>query len=74
MTTQTDKEQGIFVRANNSVAYGVVMGLMNRLRTSGYLKIWLVAMEADPSHPRRGSWNVPWRLAFAVHSHANVLQ
>jgi biopolymer transport protein ExbD len=47
--TKDDKEQRIFVRADRKVAYGDVMELMNLLRTTGYLKIGLVGMEAGPA-------------------------
>jgi biopolymer transport protein ExbD len=41
----SDKERRIFLRADKSVAYGDLMGLMNDLRTAGYLKIGLVGIE-----------------------------
>ena len=44
-----DKEQRIFVRADQQVDYGSLMGLMNRLRAAGYLKVALVGLE-----PREG--------------------
>ena len=34
------------MRADKSVNYGDVMGLMNLLRSDGYLKIGLVALDA----------------------------
>jgi biopolymer transport protein ExbD len=43
----SDKERRIFLRADKSVAYGDLMGLMNDLRTAGYLKIGLVGIELD---------------------------
>ena len=43
---QGDKDQRVFVRADRTVPYGEVMEVMNLLRTSGYLKIGLVGMEA----------------------------
>jgi biopolymer transport protein ExbD len=39
-------DQRVFVRADRTVPYGEVMEVMNLLRTSGYLKIGLVGMEA----------------------------
>jgi biopolymer transport protein ExbD len=42
---QGDKDR-VFVRADRTVPYGEVMEVMNLLRTSGYLKIGLVGMEA----------------------------
>ena len=44
--TGGDKAKRIFVRADKSVNYGDVMGLMNLLRSDGYLKIGLVALDA----------------------------
>jgi len=43
----SDKERRIFLRADKSVAYGDLMGVMNDLRTAGYLKIGLVGIELD---------------------------
>lgn len=43
--TGSDREQRIFVRADKTVSYGDVMGVMNALRSAGYLKIGLVALE-----------------------------
>jgi biopolymer transport protein ExbD len=45
--SNSDKERRIFLRADKSVAYGDLMGLMNDLRTAGYLKIGLVGIETD---------------------------
>ena len=41
-----DKDDRIFLRADKSVAYGELMDVMNSLRTAGYLKVALVALEA----------------------------
>jgi biopolymer transport protein ExbD len=43
--TGGDREQRVFVRADKTVAYGDLMGLMNALRRAGYLKIALVGLE-----------------------------
>ena len=43
--TANDREQRVFVRADKSVSYGDVMAVMNGLRSAGYLKIGLVALE-----------------------------
>jgi biopolymer transport protein ExbD len=45
--TAGDKEQRVFVRADKAVPYGELMGLMNVLRTAGYLKVGLVGIEQD---------------------------
>jgi biopolymer transport protein ExbD len=49
LAAQSDKEQRVFVRADRSVSYGSIMELMNLLRTTGYLKIGLVGLEAGPA-------------------------
>jgi TonB system transport protein ExbD (group 1) len=44
--TNGRKDQTIFVRADKSVSYGELMGVMNVLRDGGYLKLALVGLEA----------------------------
>jgi biopolymer transport protein ExbD len=43
--TNARKDQTIFVRADKSVSYGELMGVMNVLRDAGYLKLALVGLE-----------------------------
>jgi biopolymer transport protein ExbD len=43
--TNGHKDQTIFVRADKSVSYGELMGVMNVLRDTGYLKLALVGLE-----------------------------
>jgi biopolymer transport protein ExbD len=43
--TSGHKDQTIFVRADKSVSYGELMGVMNVLRDAGYLKLALVGLE-----------------------------
>ncbi|WIJ23769.1 TonB system transport protein ExbD [Devosia sp. RR2S18] len=43
--TANDRETRIFLRADQSVDYGELMGVMNLLRAAGYLKIALVGLE-----------------------------
>ena len=43
--TKSNKDERIFIRADKSVPYGDVIGLMNELRTAGFLKIALVGLE-----------------------------
>lgn len=43
-----DKERRIFLRADQSVPYGDLMGVMNELRTAGYLKVALVGLDEAP--------------------------
>ena len=40
-----NKDQAIFLRADKTVPYGEVMEVMNLLRSAGYLKVALVALE-----------------------------
>ena len=40
--TQGDRDRRIFVEADKQTAYGDLMGLMDRLREAGYLKIGLM--------------------------------
>jgi biopolymer transport protein ExbD len=45
------KERRIFLRADKGVPYGELMDVLERLRTGGYLKVALVALEAVPEQP-----------------------
>jgi len=49
--TNGDKEQRVFLRADKAVPYGALMGLMNTLRSAGYLRVALVGLEADKVQP-----------------------
>jgi biopolymer transport protein ExbD len=49
-TAKGDKDTRIFLRADKAVPYGEVMEVMNLLRSAGYLKVALVALE-KPSGP-----------------------
>ncbi|HEV2157464.1 TonB system transport protein ExbD [Bradyrhizobium sp.] len=43
------KDKYIFVRADRSVPYGELMGVMELLRSGGYTKVKLVALEGAPT-------------------------
>ncbi|WP_276199422.1 TonB system transport protein ExbD [Chelatococcus sp. XZ-Ab1] len=43
--TKRNREERIFLRADQAVAYGDVMQVMNALRAAGYLKVALVGLE-----------------------------
>ncbi|EXU75572.1 MULTISPECIES: TonB system transport protein ExbD [Erwinia] len=45
--TQGDKSTTIFFQADKSVDYETLMGVMDKLRQAGYLKIGLVGMETS---------------------------
>jgi biopolymer transport protein ExbD len=49
--TAGDRQQRVFLRADKSVSYGELMGLMNELRNIGYLHVALVGLEADKANP-----------------------
>ena len=44
--TSSNKDERIFLRADRAVPYGDVMQVMNLLRSSGYLNVALVGLEA----------------------------
>jgi biopolymer transport protein ExbD len=48
--TQGNHDQRIFLRADKTVSYGDVMGVMNALRDAGYLKVALVGMSSAEQH------------------------
>jgi biopolymer transport protein ExbD len=61
VATKSDRQQRLFLRADKSVPYGDVMGVMNLLRRAGYLKVALVGLEgadgdkgATPDPPPSG--------------------
>ena len=49
--TGGDRERRIFLRADVGLSYGDLMGVMNLLRTSGYLKVALVGLEDTGAAP-----------------------
>ena len=51
MATDRDRQKRIFVRADKTVPYGVLMGVMNVLRSAGYLKLALVGLEDASPQP-----------------------
>ena len=46
--TSGDRQQRIFLRADQAVPYGDLMDLLNQLRSAGYLSIALVGLELVP--------------------------
>ena len=46
--TGGDRERPVFLRADRSVDYGDLMGVLDALRGAGYLKIALVGLEGAP--------------------------
>jgi biopolymer transport protein ExbD len=49
--TDPGKDRRIFLRADRGVPYGELMDILELLRTGGYLKIALVALEGIPAPP-----------------------
>ena len=49
--TNNHKDETIFVRADKTLSYGGLMGVMNTLRDAGYLKIALVGLEQPAAKP-----------------------
>jgi len=47
--TERKLDQRLFLRADKSVDYGEVLAVLDLLRTAGYLKVGLVALEAPQS-------------------------
>lgn len=42
------RDTPVFLRADRSVDYGALMGVLDRLRAAGYLQVALVGLEAAP--------------------------
>lgn len=57
--TGSNREQRIFLRADQSVAYGELMKVMNLLRADGYLKIALVGLEDTGQQASPASASLP---------------
>ena len=49
--TGNDPETRLFLRADQAVPYGELMGVMNQLREAGYLKIALVGLDQASPGP-----------------------
>lgn len=46
--TDRQRDTPIFLRADRSVDFGALMGVLDQLRAAGYLKVALVGLEAAP--------------------------
>lgn len=44
-----NRENPVFLRADKDIAYGELMGILDALRGSGYLKVALVGLEGVPT-------------------------
>jgi biopolymer transport protein ExbD len=56
-TADLTKDQFIFLRADRAVSYGDLMDVMELLRTGGYQRIKLVALEGAPAAPPSAAEN-----------------
>lgn len=57
--TKGNKDERIFLRADKTVDYGTLMGVMDKLRTAGYLKVALVNLQGQEEGSETGSTPVP---------------
>jgi biopolymer transport protein ExbD len=49
------KDKYVFLRADRSVPYGELMSVMELLRSGGYSRVKLVALEGAPGAPAAGA-------------------
>lgn len=57
--TKGNKDERIFLRADKTVDYGTLMGVMDKLRSAGYLKVALVNLQGQEEGSEAGGSNVP---------------
>jgi biopolymer transport protein ExbD len=50
-SSEPDKERRLFLRADRSVPYGDMMDVLELLRSGGFMKVSLVALEGVPGAP-----------------------
>ncbi|MFT9215270.1 MAG: TonB system transport protein ExbD [Acetobacter malorum] len=53
--TKGNKDQRIFLRADKTVEYGTLMGVMDKLRSAGYLKVALVNLQGQEEGTAAGA-------------------
>lgn len=63
--TKGNRDERIFLRADKTVDYGTLMGVMDRLRSAGYLKVALVNLQGQEEGSEAGSMPVPSSNAAA---------
>ncbi|MCW4589538.1 TonB system transport protein ExbD [Gluconacetobacter entanii] len=56
--TKGNKEERIFLRADKTVDYGTLMGVMDKLRSAGYLKVALVNLQGQEEGSEAGTTTV----------------
>ncbi|MFT8471289.1 TonB system transport protein ExbD [Acetobacter persici] len=57
--TKGNKDERIFLRADKTVDYGTLMGVMDKLRSAGYLKVALVNLQGQEEGSEAGTAPVP---------------
>ncbi|MFW7268206.1 TonB system transport protein ExbD [Gluconacetobacter sp. Hr-1-5] len=57
--TKGNKDEWIFLRADKTVDYGTLMGVMDKLRSAGYLKVALVNLQGQEEGSEAGTATVP---------------
>ncbi|MCP1243876.1 TonB system transport protein ExbD [Acetobacter lambici] len=64
--TKGNKDERIFLRADKTVDYGTLMGVMDKLRSTGYLKVALVNLQGQEEGSAAGTTPVPSASAAAM--------
>ncbi|POF62632.1 TonB system transport protein ExbD [Novacetimonas maltaceti] len=57
--TKGNRDERIFLRADKTVDYGTLMGVMDKLRSAGYLKVALVNLQGQEEGKEAGTAVVP---------------
>lgn len=57
--TKGNRDERIFLRADKTVDYGTLMGVMDKLRSAGYLKVALVNLQGQEEGSEAGTTTVP---------------
>ncbi|MBB2205850.1 TonB system transport protein ExbD [Gluconacetobacter takamatsuzukensis] len=57
--TKGNKDARIFLRADKTVDYGTLMGVMDKMRSAGYLKVALVNLQGQEEGSEAGTTPVP---------------
>ncbi|MBV1829278.1 TonB system transport protein ExbD [Komagataeibacter sp. AV436] len=57
--TKGNRDERIFLRADRTVDYGTLMGVMDKLRSAGYLKVALVNLQGQEEGSEAGTTTVP---------------
>ncbi|NLI48437.1 MAG: TonB system transport protein ExbD [Acidobacteria bacterium] len=57
--TKGNKDERIFLRADRTVDYGTLMGVMDKLRSAGYLKVALVNLQGQEEGSEVGTTLAP---------------